>query len=130
MINCLNNYCNMPKEVSDIKTEIELGYGIQKCVLYREIEQIRGQTSNIMNQVVVSSKDRKLVMSLTRQSIVGGHSTAKKTIDRVKQVFTGQASPVMLLGFADYNSSPLGDANYRCLISICCCWSDRKRKGW
>ena len=45
MINRLNKYCHMPKEVSDMKTKaVEVRYVIQKCVLYREFEQIRGLT--------------------------------------------------------------------------------------
>ena len=87
MINRLNKYCHMPKEVSDMNTKAVEVHVIQKCVLYREFEQIRGLTSNIMKQVVVSSVDRKRVMSLTRQSIVGGHLTAKKTINWITTSF-------------------------------------------
>ena len=38
-------------------------YVIQKGVLYREFEQVRGQTSNILKQVAVPSEPRKRVMS-------------------------------------------------------------------
>ena len=62
-------------------------YVIQKGVLYREFEQVRGQISNIMKQVVMPSEHRKRVMSLAHESIVGGHLAAKKTIDRITTSF-------------------------------------------
>ena len=48
-----------------------------------------------MKQVVVPLEHRKWVMSFSPESIVGGHLTAKKTINQTKTSFTGQASPVL-----------------------------------
>ena len=77
------------QEASEMKTKggSKYRYVIQKGVLYREFEQVRGQTSNIMKQVVVPSEHRKRVMSLAHESIVGGHLAAKKTIDRITTSF-------------------------------------------
>ena len=77
------------QEASEMKTKggNKYRYVIQKGVLYREFEQVRGQTSNIMKQVVVPSEHRKRVMSLAHESIVGGHLAAKKTIDRITTSF-------------------------------------------
>ena len=77
------------QEASKMKTKggSKYRYVIQKGVLYREFEQVRGQTSNIMKQVVVPSEHRKRVMSLAHESIVGGHLAAKKTIDQITTSF-------------------------------------------
>ena len=55
------------QEASEMKTKggSQYRYVIQKGVLYREFEQVIGQTSNIMKQVVVPSEHRKRVMSLS-----------------------------------------------------------------
>ena len=73
------------QEANEMKTKggSKYSYVIQKGVLYREFEHVRGQTSNIMKQVVVPSEHRNRVMSLAHESIVGGHLAAKKTIDRI-----------------------------------------------
>ena len=62
-------------------------YVIQKGVLYRKFENVRGKTSNIMKQFAVPSEQRKRVMSLAHGSIVGGHLAAKKTMDRITTTF-------------------------------------------
>ena len=52
-----------------------------------DISLVRRQTLIIMKQVVVPLEHRKWVMSIVHESIVCGHSTAKKTIDLITTSF-------------------------------------------
>ena len=56
------------QEASEMKTKggTKCRYVIQRGVLYREYEQVRGYASNFMKQVVVPSEHRKWVMSLAK----------------------------------------------------------------
>ena len=68
------------QEASEMKTKdgSKYSYVIQNGFLYRGFEHVREQIANIMKQVVVPSENRKWVMSLAHESIVGGHLAAKR----------------------------------------------------
>ena len=56
-------------------------------VLYRKYSQPRGDSAEVLKQVVVPVKFRDQIMSLAQESMVGGHMGVQKTLDRITSSF-------------------------------------------
>jgi predicted DNA-binding protein (UPF0278 family) len=62
-------------------------YEEKQGVLYRIFKQKRGSEEHETKQVVVPLPLRRRVMELAHESIVGGHLSSKKTLDRISSSF-------------------------------------------
>ncbi|XP_038059124.1 uncharacterized protein LOC119730344 [Patiria miniata] len=77
------------RELSDLKDEKTGEDGCSSRfvthggLLYRQFQSERFSQGNVIHQLVVPAKYRKLVMKLGHEAIIGGHQGAKKTADKI-----------------------------------------------
>lgn len=75
------------KKIKSTKGGNKYRYEISKDVLYRIFETVKGDKKVETKQIVVPKIYQKRVMSLAHESIVGGHLSVRKTVDRIQSSF-------------------------------------------